>query len=193
MKVKTSGRSKRVVLELEPREAALPAVAVPELDIKRVLAPVDFSESSRKAFHYAYHFARQFQAELMLLHIIVSDSDPAKKRSAKEDKAYAAFHEATARRLSEWRNEITSEVSVKAVIREGTSAPQAIIEAGRDSNSDLIVIGNHGRSGLAAVFIGSTAERVVRHAPCPVLVIRERGKDFIVGENPRPGRQRKKT
>jgi nucleotide-binding universal stress UspA family protein len=93
----------------------------------------------------------------------------------------AKYHEEAAKHLSEWRNEIRSRASVKAIVRQGTSAHQEIVAAAHDCNSDLIIIGNHGRSGLARVLTGSTAERVVRHAPCPVLVVRGREHEFLVG------------
>jgi universal stress protein A len=54
-----------------------------------------------------------------------------------------------------------------------------IVQAGQQFKADLIVLGTHGRTGLQHVFMGSTAERVVRHAACPVLVVREREHEFI--------------
>jgi nucleotide-binding universal stress UspA family protein len=71
------------------------------------------------------------------------------------------------------------------VVRNGSSAYQEIIGAATDGNVDLIIIGTHGRSGLAHVFLGSTAERVTRHAPCPVLVVREQEHDFVPGAEAR--------
>ncbi len=54
-----------------------------------------------------------------------------------------------------------------------------ITDAARKRKADLIIIGTHGYSGLKHTLLGSSAERVVRHAPCPVLVVRERGRDFV--------------
>lgn len=64
------------------------------------------------------------------------------------------------------------------LVRDGSPFDE-ICNAARESDSDLIVIATHGRTGLKHVFLGSTAERVVRHAPCPVLIVRERGRDFV--------------
>jgi nucleotide-binding universal stress UspA family protein len=93
----------------------------------------------------------------------------------------ARYQEEAAKRLSKWRKEVASRSSVKAVVREGVAAHQEIVAAAHECNSDLIVIGNHGRGGLTRVLTGSTAERVVRHAPCPVLVVRGREHEFLVG------------
>jgi nucleotide-binding universal stress UspA family protein len=62
-------------------------------------------------------------------------------------------------------------LSVSAVLKTG-SAPEAILDAAADERADLIVIGTHGRTGLTRLVIGSVAERVVRMAPCPVLVVK---------------------
>jgi nucleotide-binding universal stress UspA family protein len=185
MKVRTSRRSGNVVLEMEPKDQALPPAAVPELQIKRILVPVDFSPCSRKAFHYAIHFARQFNAELMLLHVIESIPIPPQPMAfeALENPALESQQrEELARRLSGWRSEAAPPLTVKAVTRTGASAQGENIEAARENNADLIVIGNHGRTGLSRWLIGGTTERVVRYAPCPVLVIREREHDFVAEE-----------
>jgi universal stress protein A len=97
----------------------------------------------------------------------------------------AQYHEEMAKHLSAWRSEAVPAVIVKAVTRAGTAAHQEIIEAAQESNSDLIVIGNHGRTGLKRLMMGGTTEKVVRHAPCPVLVIREREHEFLAGESKR--------
>jgi nucleotide-binding universal stress UspA family protein len=176
MKLKAGRRAGRLVLETGKGEFALPPIALPELRLKRILLPVDFSEASRKALHYAVSFAKQFNSEVLLLHVV--EVVPMEGQSVATE-----LHEAAAKQLSEWRKEIVSHTSVKAVIRDGISAHQVIVEAVHENSVDLIVLGTQGRTGLAHPLIGSTAERVVRHAPCPVLVVREREHDFLA----RPG------
>jgi universal stress protein A len=185
MKVRTSRRSRNVVLEMESKDSALPPIPVPELQVKRILVPVDFSDCSHKAFHYAIHFARQFNAELMLLHVIVDVPPPPQMLILESEKLTAEYREQAAKQLAEWRKEVAPGISVKAVTRNGTAAHQEIVEAARESNSDLIIIGNHGRTGLSRLMTGGTTERVVRHAPCPVLVIREREHDFVAEDKSR--------
>lgn len=184
MKLRATRRSHKVVLDLEmgPGDSALPPAGLTALQLKRILAPVDFSECSHKALHYAMQFARQFNAELMLLHVLVTVPPPPEMVVFDLDRLEAQYREEAAKRLSEWRKQVAGMARVKAVIRDGTSAHQEIVEAARQSNSDLIVIGNHGRTGLVRLWMGSTAEAVVRHAPCPVMVIREREHEFLADE-----------
>ena len=180
MKVKTDRAHKTVVLEMD-RKSSLPPVAVPELQLKHILVPVDFSDCSRKAMNYAASFAKQFNADITLLHVVVSVPLPPQMLVFEAETLSAKYHEQAARQLSEWRQEIVSEAAVKANVRPGTAAHQEIINAAHECNCDLIVIGSHGRSGLARMLTGSTAERVVRHAPCPVLVVREIEHEFLQG------------
>jgi len=179
MKIRTSRGSRNVVLEMESKDSTLPPIPVAELLLKRILVPVDFSDCSYKALHYGVQFARQFNAELMLLHVIVLIPPSSPMVMLESEQLSAGYREESAKRLSELRREITEGLAVKAVTRDGAAAHQGILDAARETNCDLIVIGNHGRTGLSRMLLGGTAERVVRHAPCPVLVIREREHDFI--------------
>jgi universal stress protein A len=172
MKVRAAGRSRKIVLEAGAQDAALPPISVPELQLRKILVPVDFSECSRKAVHYAASFAKQFNAEVVLLHVL--------EVIAVEGQVVATgTREAAEQELFQLRKEFAYPGSTKTVIREGTGAHHGIVLAAGDLNCDLIIIGNHGRSGLARMLLGNTAEKVIRNAPCPVLVIREREHDFI--------------
>jgi nucleotide-binding universal stress UspA family protein len=148
--------------------------------IKQILVPVDFSDCSHKALQYGVSFARQFSAEVLLLHVLVTVPPPPQMLVFDIETMHSKYHEDAAKHLSKWRKEAISQASVKAVVREGLAAHQEIVAAAHECNSDLIVIGNHGRSGLSRMLTGSTAERVVRHAPCPVLVVRGREHEFLV-------------
>ncbi|HEY2083873.1 MAG TPA: universal stress protein [Verrucomicrobiae bacterium] len=169
-----------VIVEMGRKESGLPPAGVAELRLRHILVPVDFSECSHKALQYAVSFARQFGAELMLLHVVVAVPPPPQMLVFEAETLRGKYHEEAAKHLSDWRKEVASQISVKAVVREGMAAHQEIVAAAHECNSDLIVIGNHGRGGLARVLTGSTAERVVRHAPCPVLVVRGREHEFLV-------------
>lgn len=182
MKLKTAPRSGNVVLEMRPDETSLPPINIPELGLKTILVPVDFSECSRKALDYAVPFAKQFNAEIILLNVIETVPPPPMMVVVESEAVTAKMHEHAARMLADWRNNITAVTNVKAVVRSGMAAHQEIIDAARDNNVDLIIVGTHGRSGFAHLLLGSTAERVVRHAPCPVLIVREREHDFVKTE-----------
>lgn len=183
MKIRTDRRSRNVVLEVDPH-SPLPPIPLAGLHLRRILVPVDFSECSRKAVRYAVSLARQFQAEITLLHVVVSIPTPPQAAALESEPLVAHYREDASSQLSKWRLDIAA-VPAHAAVRDGTSAHFEIVTFARECNSDLIVIGNQGRTGLARMFLGSTAEQVVRHAPCPVLVIRDREHEFVEGaENP---------
>lgn len=180
MKIRAARRSQHVVVEMEPRNRPLPPISVPEVNLKKILVPIDFSASSKKAMQYALSFARQFNAELLLLHVVELTPLPASPLAVVQDETtQASVHQSAAKQLGEWRDEIGSRATVKASVRSGISAHAEIVSAAIEGNIDLIILGTQGRTGLAHLLIGSTAERVVRHAPCPVLVVREREHDFV--------------
>ncbi|HEV8542625.1 MAG TPA: universal stress protein [Verrucomicrobiae bacterium] len=188
MKFKPAKRGK-VVVEISPEEAQLPAVALAELQVKKILVPVDFSPSSQKALAYATAFARQFSAELTLLNVIevippTPPTSPAPELMVPDSALLAEMlNEAADENLARWLKSINPAVARKSEVRVG-SPYREIVQAAEDNETDLIVIGSHNRKALARVFLGSTAERVVRHAPCPVMVVRERERDFLHEEKP---------
>ena len=163
-------------MEMEAREG-WPPIALPSFRLKKILLPVDFSLTSRKAVAYAASFARQFSAEVLLLHVI----EPIPMAPQPDMLPIMVFgreiRAERARRLSQWRSEFRPRASVTAILREGV-AHHEIVAMAREDDVDLIVIGTQGRTGWSHLF-GSTAEWVVRHAPCPVLVVREREHDFV--------------
>lgn len=156
-----------------------PATDRAEISIKKILAPTDFSPPSRKAFHYALRFAEDFGSEITLLHILEpvmpltfegltmpSPADIESSKAAKSLKALVAS--ARARGIA----------GVRTIFRRGFASHE-IVEAAKDLDVDLILIATHGYTGWKHFCIGSTAERVVRAAPCPVLVVREKEHDFV--------------
>ncbi len=151
------------------------------LDLKKILVPIDFSETSKKAFHYALRFAEQFNCEIVLLHVVepvsptvgpplvlevfLDAEDPLSTMEKKLATLSAQSHSNGAN-------------SVSSAIRTG-HAPNEITKAAKDLDIDLIVIATHGYTSWRHLCIGSTAERVVRSAPCPVLVVREKEHEFV--------------
>jgi universal stress protein A len=175
MKIKATPNT-GVVVTVEPGESELPLMTPSPLNLRRILIPVDFSECSRKALHYATALAKQFQAEILLLHVLEVPPVPVQAFEAAYMEAPPA--ESVQNELSKWQAETESAVSLKTMVCSG-SASREIVRTADENNMDLIVIGSHGRTRLARLILGSTAERVVRHAPCPVLVVREREHDFV--------------
>ncbi len=177
MKVRPSNASGGVAIGLSRHETQIPAPSAP-FQLKRILVPVDFSECSNKAVMYAEAIAKQFNAQLVLLHVIeecIPTSD-----LALVDTAFLL--DDIRKRAKQNITEIHDQLDpvIKSVTKLGSGTPYSqIVRAARESDIDLIIISTHGRSGFVHAFMGSTAERVVRHASCPVLVVRERERDFV--------------
>ncbi|MBM4160678.1 MAG: universal stress protein [Ignavibacteria bacterium] len=154
-----------------------------KIELNRILVPVDFSEHSKKALRYAIPFAEQFKASIDLLYVIEPTIYPA-------DFSFGQLgypnveNELRERGSGELdtliRREIGRRVPAKKVIRMG-KAFYEIDQYAREEEIDLIIIATHGHSGVEHVLFGSTAEKVVRHAPCPVLVVRMAEKEFVKG------------
>jgi universal stress protein A len=152
----------------------------PSLAIQSILVPLDFSESSEKALAYAAALASQFGARLTLLHVVEPAATPDFAKSfplLMDNDRITAVCKNRLERLTE-ELAIVPRIIEKRLVRYGRSF-QEIAEAARTLKVDLIVISTHGYTGLKHAFLGSTTERVVRLAPCPVLVVRQREHDFV--------------
>lgn len=180
MKLKASPRGQKVVVELGRGESGFPPISVPELALKRILVPVDFSDLSEKSLHYAVSFARQFNSEIYLLHVVEIIPTP-EVVVAESASLNAKLRQQAEEQLSGWRKG-TGIPSVFSRIEDGIPYRE-IVRMADEINAELIILGTQGRRGLSRLFVGSTAERVVRHAPCPVMVVRERAHDFFKEEN----------
>jgi nucleotide-binding universal stress UspA family protein len=141
---------------------------------EKILVAVDFSDNSSYAFDYALSLAKQFNSELLLLHVI---NEPVDLRGfyvphisfeqlEKEIAAGAAImmEQFCQEKMQDYSN-------YKTAIVTGTPFDE-IIRKANEFEASLVVIGTHGRTGLDHIIFGSTAERVVRGAACPVLTIR---------------------
>jgi universal stress protein A len=142
------------------------------LDIQSILVPTDFSAPANKALHQAVAMAKQYNAKIILLNVVVpigATPDFAYNPMVLEnDKVMAATEEQLKRLV---KKQGLDGIVERTLVRYG-SPYNEISAAAKSLKSDLIVIATHGYTGLKHVFLGSTTERVVRHAPCPVLVIR---------------------
>jgi nucleotide-binding universal stress UspA family protein len=144
-------------------------------DLKRILVTTDFSEASKKALPYAVALARKFDASLTLLYVVPADLGQI-GIVLEEERLVAEARE----RLPRFRAaELDPHLHVETLVVNGGSAHEICRTAAAQA-ADLIVMGTHGNTGLKHFLLGSVTEKVVRHAPCPVLVVREREHDFIV-------------
>jgi nucleotide-binding universal stress UspA family protein len=146
-------------------------------DFRRILHPTDFSAASRPAFARALALARSNRASLTLAHVIAA-FPPAVSEGYVSPRTWddleRQLRSQSQRDLDKLVNRARkARVRVTTLLLEGTPA-ERIVRAARTRRADLIVMGTHGRSGLARLFLVSVAERVVAAAPCPVLTIRAR-------------------
>jgi nucleotide-binding universal stress UspA family protein len=148
----------------------------PAIQLKSILVPLDFSEMSLKSLQYAVPFARQFGAKITLLHIDqpADDADLGYPVSfGPEDSARLE------RQLEEIRaTKIPMDVPVDLAVRHALIF-DGVLEVAREIHADLIITATHGYTGVKHLVLGSTAENIVRRAPCPVLVVREAEQDFV--------------
>jgi nucleotide-binding universal stress UspA family protein len=144
--------------------------------VKKILVPTDFSEASRDATMTANDLALAFEAELILLHVVRGIPPfPGNMGSAaavfntdtyqKNLRAYRSQElEAFARQFRE------GERRLRTIVRDG-DPERSIVEIADEEGVDLLVVSTQGRTGLNRFVFGSVAEKVVRHSPCPVLVL----------------------
>lgn len=153
------------------------------LTISRILVPVDFSTHAEAALRYAISLASRFDATLHVLHVV------------EEPMATGAWGgETVVPNLIELRQELLEDAERRLAVYQAAAAraqvpavtmarvgltSDSIVDYAQALDIDLVVMGTHGRTGMAHLFMGSVAERVLRRAPCPVLTIRPgaRGDD----------------
>lgn len=139
------------------------------MQISRILFPTDFSHDAEHAFQYALTFARKLGAELHLLHVIYFPPQTPEYDIGQVIDSLVKNAEDSLKKLVESVPE--PHPVFRLDVQVGVEHVEITKFAEREQ-IDLIVMGTRGRTGLAHVFLGSVAERVVRHAPCPVLTVK---------------------
>jgi nucleotide-binding universal stress UspA family protein len=153
---------------------AQPATQDVPVKVKRILAPTDFSPGAETAVRWAMVLGKVFGAEVTLLHVmdlripLIADLPGEMAMAAMPDLLEQVRRESTA----ETKKLAARFPGAKTVLREGIPRTM-ILQVGEEIRADLIVMGTHGRTGLAHVFFGSVAEHVVRHSNVPVLTVRQ--------------------
>jgi universal stress protein A len=151
--------------------------------LKKILVPTDFGEAADAALNYARALARNFGASVDVLHVVDDLSSrmfagevymamPATMQKDVEDVARKQLGE----RLID--ND-PDPLPVQPVVVTSNAPALTIVSYAKESNIDLIVMGTHGRGAMAHMLVGSVAERVVRLAGCPVLVVRHPEREFV--------------
>jgi len=163
-----------------------------ELEIKKILVPIDFSDYSKSSLKYAASFANKFNSEITLIYVVEPVIYPPD---------FSMGQIAIPSVNAEWDLKAKEELeklgkqeipeNIKISIKINTGKPfLEIIDTAVEENIDLIIIATHGHSGVEHILFGSTAEKVVRKAPCPVLTLREPIKGFMFKEEMEKQRKR---
>jgi len=146
------------------------------LDVKKILVAVDFSETSNKAFDYALSLARVFEAEVFALHVL---EDPILYAPTTDESYREAYERTVQGKLDELASRHGAEgVKVELVTRQGSPFHE-VVEHAKAEHCDMIVMGTLGLGPIQHMLMGSVAEKVVRTAPCPVLVVRPDEHEFV--------------
>jgi len=151
------------------------------INLKRILVPTDFSESARHALLYGTSFAREYEGELLLLHVVenltvgyASDLFPVPMAEVFDEISGYAKAE-----LAKLGAEVKEKgITVRELVVQGKPSAE-IVRVAREETADMIVLGTHGKGMLDKALFGSTAERVIRRAPCPVLTVGLEEHEFV--------------
>ncbi|MFQ5863319.1 MAG: universal stress protein [Candidatus Brocadiales bacterium] len=142
------------------------------IKIKVILCPIDYSKGSLAALDYAVHFALREAAKLCLVHVIdvryLEGYTPSEVANP-DSETINRMKEELGKRVPE---EVRKKVGVETIVTVGIPVVE-IINAAKEKGADVIIMGTHGRTGIAHVIMGSVAENVVRRSPCPVLTVRQ--------------------
>jgi universal stress protein A len=179
---RTSRRRNRLLLTLTAnKRAPRPDIdgSARTLKVRTIVAPIDFSAESKRALQYAAKLASQFDATLKLIHVVEPApfiNDLPNVVLTRTDKEIANERKVRLQALA--KDEIDELIPVQTGVRIG-KAYHEIVSFAKVADADLIVIPTHGYTGFKHAVLGSTAERVVRHATCPVLVVRQPRKEYV--------------
>ena len=142
--------------------------------ITRILVPTDFSATADEALGYAFGLAQQFGASLQLLHVL---EDPLLANGSSPEAFFTEGPPVRTAMLEDARERLRHRAArepnlpIETEVLFGHGA-RTIVDYATERGVDLIIMGTHGRTGFAHLFLGSIAEQIVRTAPCPVLTVR---------------------
>jgi nucleotide-binding universal stress UspA family protein len=165
-----------VLVVRDKNESTRPRARRTPVQFHKILVPLDFSEASRLGLEYALGFAQEFHATVVLFHsVFVTGYVLASRYTANQMPTLIESQRDYARAEMEELRQTISRKGGQAEMKIAVGSPvEQIGKYVRKAGVDLIITSTHGRSGLRRMFIGSTAERIVRYAACPVLVVPNR-------------------
>lgn len=144
-----------------------------EASFRKILIAVDAEPIAAHAADVGAALARALGAEVALIHIVESPMGYAEASGVPAGELIARSKEGGSQLLAEFRQQVSAPSGALDFLRVGRPGVE-IVKAATEWPADVVVIGSHGRGGVERTLLGSVAETVVRHAPCPVLVVRAR-------------------
>ena len=180
-KRKTANSKRKTSSSARPKKEKRQTQKGHPIGLRTILVPIDFSDNSKKALRYAIPFAQQFNASLILAYIIeptiypsdfgfgqIGFPDVEKELQEKAISEMAAL------------KETIIPPGLNSTTLVGTGIPFVeITQFAKEHEVDIIIVATHGMTGVEHILFGSTAEKIIRKAPCPVLVVRSEEHDFI--------------
>jgi nucleotide-binding universal stress UspA family protein len=142
---------------------------------QHILVPVDGSETSYKAIKEASKFAKAMHSKITLVQVLELDPYIAEGylTTGQSNPFIERAREYLAKTIADAKQKFLDEgVEVDAILLDGVSVPDKILEAAEQNQIDLIIMGSHGRAGFSKLFLGSQTQKVLAHTQIPVLVIR---------------------
>jgi nucleotide-binding universal stress UspA family protein len=156
--------------------AAPPVMSEAKKPFKKILCATDFSDDARRAFRASLDLEQGTGGSVTLLHVVQPpwySMPPAGYGFIETGDLAGQLDAIAARSLDEWRKSAIEEGYPPAEVVRAQGVPwHEIVEFAKRGSYELIVVGTRGRTGVARALLGSVAEKVVRHAPCAVLVVR---------------------
>jgi len=174
-----------------PRQSERLTSEVSPIQLKKILVPTDFSPNSKKALNYAVRLARTVQGRLLLLHVVevpefsglLPEASSWQLDYQEIRKTFDSAIQQADDKLNQLARRVAEEkIEVEAKVCQGCP-DEEIVKTAQEEEVDLIVITTHGYTGLKHFLLGSTAEKVVRIAPCLVLVLRPQEQGFLSKES----------
>jgi nucleotide-binding universal stress UspA family protein len=156
--------------------------------IQKILVAVDHADQSRWAMERAIQFAKCFDARVTVVHVVDLSPVALPELAFYDDQAQRALIDAGSEIMNRHAAKVPLGLLADTMLREG-NIPQQIVAAASEMNADLVVLGTHGRGAIGRFLLGSTAEAVVRHSPCPVLAVGHPIVPEATGKESEPARE----
>jgi universal stress protein A len=149
------------------------------LNVKQILAPTDLSEDSRKGLRYATGLAKHFNAKLTILHVIEGPYSLAYGMGETLPEKAVQELQVAGEKLDEIVEDIKKEHPAVEATEVLGSVCSHVVELAAMLKADLIVVSTHNYPWFKRLMTGSDAEKIARHAPCPILIVHQREHDFV--------------